>query len=68
MDSKNKTVTLDTKETIGYDALVLAPGAIPRRLPVPGADLGNVFTLRYAEDAQKIDSGLFHPCPSIKVT
>ncbi|KAL5504066.1 AIF1 [Sanghuangporus vaninii] len=56
VDTESKTVTLDTKETLAYDSLVLAPGGTPRRLPIEGANLGNIFTLRHAEDAKAIDA------------
>lgn len=36
---------------------MLAPGGTPRRLPIDGKDLSNVFTLRGVEDAKKIDAG-----------
>ena len=48
------------QERVAYDALVLATGGIPRRLPIPGKDLSNVFTLRGVEDAKKIDAGKPH--------
>lgn len=48
---------LDEKEQIPYETLILASGGIPRRLPVEGASLENVFTLRSIQDAQKIDAG-----------
>ena len=48
---------MDTKETLSYDALVLAPGGTPRRLPIEGADLGNIFLLRNAQNAKDIDNG-----------
>ncbi len=34
-----------------YDALVLAPGAVPLRPPMPGIDLHGIFTLRNIPDA-----------------
>jgi len=37
-----------------YDALVLAPGAAPIRLPLPGIDLPGVFTLRTIPDSRRI--------------
>jgi NAD(P)H-nitrite reductase large subunit len=58
VDAANKTVTLeDGKETTSYDALVLASGSVPRRLPIEGGDLENVYTLRDVQDAKKIDAG-----------
>ena len=60
VDTANKTVTLeDGKETISYDALILASGGVPRRLPIEGGELENVYTLRNVQDAKKIDSGTF---------
>ena len=41
-----------------YDTLVLAPGSTPRRLPIEGADLENVFTFRGLEDSKKVDAGM----------
>jgi NADPH-dependent 2,4-dienoyl-CoA reductase/sulfur reductase-like enzyme/rhodanese-related sulfurtransferase len=37
-----------------YDALVLAPGAMPLVPPLPGLDLPGVFTLRTIPDSRKI--------------
>lgn len=40
--------------TIAYDQLLLATGGKARQLKVPGAELGNIFTLHKAEDALDI--------------
>lgn len=37
-----------------YDALVLSPGAVPARPPLPGVDLGGIFTLRTIPDSRAI--------------
>jgi len=37
-----------------YDALVLSPGAVPARPPLPGIDLEGVFTLRTIPDSRAI--------------
>ena len=37
-----------------YDKLLLATGATPRRLRVPGADLDGVFSLRTLQDSERI--------------
>ena len=51
-------VSLDGgKETLAYDKLILATGGTPRRLPIDGAQLENVFSFRGVEDAKKVDAG-----------
>lgn len=52
------------KEFIHYDKLILAPGGQPRKLPIPGADLENVFTFRGIEDSVKVDAG---DVPTVKL-
>jgi NADPH-dependent 2,4-dienoyl-CoA reductase/sulfur reductase-like enzyme/rhodanese-related sulfurtransferase len=37
-----------------YDSLVLAPGAVPIRPPLPGIDLPGIFSLRTIPDSRKI--------------
>jgi 3-phenylpropionate/trans-cinnamate dioxygenase ferredoxin reductase subunit len=53
-----KTVTLSDGETLPYDYLILALGARPRRLPLPGADLAGVLELRSAADADRLKAAL----------
>lgn len=51
IDAQEHTVLLKSGKELGYDDLVLATGASPRRLDVPGADLPEVHTLRRIEDS-----------------
>lgn len=57
LDLANKTVkTLNT--TYRYHTLVLATGARPRVLPIPGADLDGVHLLRNLPDSKAIKADL----------
>ncbi|KAL5037947.1 Apoptosis-inducing factor 1 [Batrachochytrium dendrobatidis] len=58
VDTRGKTVTLDSGVSITYDHLVLATGGDPRVLPIVGKELGNVFVIRTVDDANAIDAGL----------
>jgi NADPH-dependent 2,4-dienoyl-CoA reductase/sulfur reductase-like enzyme len=53
VDVRDRAVELDA-ERIGYRRLLLATGAWPRRLQVPGAELENVFTLRTVGNSKAI--------------
>jgi NADPH-dependent 2,4-dienoyl-CoA reductase/sulfur reductase-like enzyme/nitrite reductase/ring-hydroxylating ferredoxin subunit len=54
IDVKAKTVTRKDGTSLSYDALLFAPGAEPSRLPIDGARLPHVFTLRALADARAI--------------
>ena len=51
-------LTLDGGERLPYDRLLIATGAVPRRLPVPGSALEGVHVLRTVADVTKIRAGL----------
>ncbi|MGH3116445.1 MAG: NAD(P)/FAD-dependent oxidoreductase [Gaiellales bacterium] len=53
IDPGNRFVTTEAGP-LHYDKLLIATGATPRRLRVPGADLDGVFTLRTLQDSERI--------------
>jgi NADPH-dependent 2,4-dienoyl-CoA reductase/sulfur reductase-like enzyme/nitrite reductase/ring-hydroxylating ferredoxin subunit len=54
LDVTTRTLTLDDGSSMTPDAVLVASGARPRRLTVPGADLPGVFTLRSQADAEAL--------------
>jgi 3-phenylpropionate/trans-cinnamate dioxygenase ferredoxin reductase component len=54
IDREAQQVVLSNGDRLRYDALLLATGAEPRRLDVPGADLDGVHLLRRLEDSDAI--------------
>jgi 3-phenylpropionate/trans-cinnamate dioxygenase ferredoxin reductase subunit len=56
-----KEVALDDGERLRYDRLLLATGAEPRRLAIPGSELDGVHYLRSVEDSdglrERLDRG-----------
>jgi 3-phenylpropionate/trans-cinnamate dioxygenase ferredoxin reductase subunit len=61
LDTTSCRLTLDDGEALRYDRLLLATGAEPRRLDVPGAQLEGVLYLRSVQDSdalrERIDGG-----------
>jgi 3-phenylpropionate/trans-cinnamate dioxygenase ferredoxin reductase subunit len=58
IDPAERRVELDTGEQLGYRRLLLATGASPRRLAVPGADQAGVRYLRTAADSDQLVADL----------
>ena len=54
IDRERRTFTLADGCGLGYDKLLMATGAKPRRLTVPGADLPGVHYLRRVEDCERL--------------
>lgn len=54
LDPEGRTVTLDDDRILEYERCLLATGAEPRILPVPGAE--NALVLRTLDDARRLRS------------
>ena len=61
LDTAARELALDDGERLRYDRLLLATGAEPRRLQIPGAELDGVLYLRSVEDSdalrERLDRG-----------
>lgn len=66
VDAVEQTVTTAEGETLHYDHLVLATGATPRALPIPGGDLAGVHHLHTWSDARGLRDHL-HTATSVVV-
>jgi 3-phenylpropionate/trans-cinnamate dioxygenase ferredoxin reductase component len=58
LDPAANEVILDSGEHLGYDTLLLTPGAAPRRLTVPGANLESVRYLRTMADSDRLRAAI----------
>ena len=58
IDPEGRRAVLEDGGSIEFTDLVIATGSRPRRLDVPGADLGNVFYLRTLQDVDAIRAEL----------
>jgi len=61
LDTSRHEVALDDGERLRYDRLLLATGAEPRRLSIPGSELDGVLYLRSVQDSdtlrERLDRG-----------
>ncbi len=58
IDRQAKGLTLSDGTSLSYDIAILATGARPIRLSIPGADLDGVLELRTAADAEALKASL----------
>jgi 3-phenylpropionate/trans-cinnamate dioxygenase ferredoxin reductase subunit len=58
LDRHRHEVVLDGGERLGYDALLLTTGSVPRTLAVPGADQVDVRYLRSLDDSDRLRTDL----------
>lgn len=56
IDIALRKLVLSDGRGIGFDRLLIATGAEPVRIPIPGADLPHVFTLRSFADSRAISA------------
>ena len=54
LDRSAGEVVLDDGGRLPYDSLLLAPGAVPRPLPVPGAEQAQPYYLRTLDDSDRL--------------
>src|SRR4051812_32215777 len=58
LDVGQRELALDDGERLGYDKLLLATGAEPRRLTIPGSELDGVLYLRSVADSDALRARL----------
>jgi 3-phenylpropionate/trans-cinnamate dioxygenase ferredoxin reductase component len=58
LDPDGHTVGLEDGRAVSYDRVLIATGAVPRRLPIEGIDLDGVHVLRTLADADALRSEL----------
>ena len=54
IDARTRKIGLADGHELAFSKLVIATGSQPIRLPIPGVDLGNVFTFRDVGDVETI--------------
>jgi 3-phenylpropionate/trans-cinnamate dioxygenase ferredoxin reductase component len=58
LDPSTRTVTTEIGDQLRYGGLVLATGAIPIRLGLPGEDLEGVYYLRTVDDSERLRAAI----------
>ncbi len=57
LNAANKRLALASGEELGFEKLIVATGAKPRKLEIPGSHLGNIYYLRSIDDSKAIRKG-----------
>lgn len=58
LDADNKLITLSDGEMIEYDKLLIATGTMARKIPLQGAELEGVYTLRTIDDVTALSNAI----------
>jgi NAD(P)H-nitrite reductase large subunit len=58
LDTARHMIVLSSGEEVSFDQLLIATGASPKPLDVPGAQLPNVFMLRTIDDADRLHNAI----------
>jgi 3-phenylpropionate/trans-cinnamate dioxygenase ferredoxin reductase component len=67
IDPAARQVSVASGEAVSYDRLLLATGAAPRRLEVPGATLDGVLYLRTCEDSDAVRRAVTASVPVVVI-
>lgn len=67
IDVSTSKIELASGKQLAYDQLLLATGALPRRLEVPGVDLGGVHYLRSLSDADALRQAISTSLPLVVI-
>ena len=58
IDPETSTVSIDGSPEVSFDRLLIATGAEPRHLPLPGSELDGIVYLRTIEDSEALGGQL----------
>src|SRR4051794_15694664 len=67
LDTSAQRVELDSGPALDFDRVLLATGSIPRRPPIPGADLDGVHVLRTLADADELRAAFARGGPVVLI-